>query len=190
MISVSSFVVRSLCCCVVPLAVASGQRDLKPNLDLSFEVWGGSAEGRVFSHSSGIAGAALSSWHVRNFPYGAVIAGAGIDVHKVITCCADKCVIAIGTPGPCAPDYPAFSSLTGHVGVEGSWGWRVRVIAGPAVFHSASGTAAGLHARGDLATPSFANLALVFSARTARLPRFQGRLYEMSALGIGIRVGN
>ena len=189
MIPVRSFVVRMFCCLALPFAVASGQRDLKPNLDLSAEVWGGSAKGRVFSHNAGFGGAALSSWRVRNLPHVTIIAGGGIDARKVITCCGgDVCYINAGAPG-CAPDYPAFSSLTGHVGLEGKWAGTARLMLGPGVFYSASGTAAGLHGRADLATPSVGNVALVLSWRGAMLPRFQGRRYEMQAMGIGIRVG-
>jgi len=188
MIPVRSFVVRVFCCLAFPLAVASGQRDSKPNLDLSAEVWGGRAQGRTFSHSGGFAGAALSSWRVRTLPHVTVIAGGGVDVRKVVDCCGDVCRINPGTPG-CAPNYPAFSSLTAHVGLEGKWAGTARVMVGPGVFHSASGTAAGLHGRADLATPSVGHVAVVLSWRGARLPRFQGRLYEMQAVGIGIRVG-
>ena len=190
MIPVSSFVVRLFSCLAFPLAVAFGQSHSKPNLDLSAEVWNGSARGQVFSHDGGFAGAALSSWRVRNLPHGVVIAGAGVDAHRVVLpCCGDTCRINPGTPG-CAPDYPAFSSLTAHVGLEGKWGGTARLMVGPGVFHSASGTAAGLHGRADLATPSAGNVALVLSWRGARLPRFQGRRYEMRAVGIGIRVGD
>jgi len=190
MIPVPSFVVRLFCCLALPFAVASGQRDLKPSFDLSAEVWGGRAEGRAFSHNSGYAGAALSSWRVRKLPHVTVIAGGGIDAHKVVTCCGDAiCIIATGTPA-CAPDYPAFSSLTAHVGLEGKWAGTARVMVGPGVFYSGSGTAAGLHGRADLATPSAGHVALVLSWRGARLPRFQGRRYEMQAVGIGIRVGD
>ena len=76
-----------------------------------------------------------------------------------------------------------------HVGVERNWGATVRVLAGPAVFRSEAENVAALQGRADVATPAFAHLALLLSARGALLPRFQARRNEMAAFGIGIRVG-
>jgi len=160
---------------------------LKPSLDLSVEAWGGRADGQVFNGNGGFALVAMSSLRIRTLPRGAVIVGAGVGAQSVF---GDAlCLFPAGSTS-CAPDYPDFSWLMAHVGVERTWGATVRVLAGPAVFRSEkTRTVAGLQGRADVATPALAHLALLLSARGAILPRFQGRRHEMLAFGIGIRVG-
>src|SRR6185436_11659012 len=127
MIVFRSFVVRTFCCIALPLAVASGQRNSIPTLDLGAEIWGGRASGRVFGQDGGFATTGLLSWRVRSMPHGAFVVGGGLGAQAIVGG-GDKCLI---TPSGCAPDYPEFSWVTAHVGAEGHLGGTGRVLAGP-----------------------------------------------------------
>ena len=177
-----SIVVRSLCCIVLPLA-ASGQ-SRKFAVDLGVEGWSGWADGRSFSNKYGPAVQGIASWRVRPFSHGAVVVGGGVGAQGVIS--FERCVIAPVSTG-CAPDYPAFSSLVGLIGLEGKWGVTARVLVGPGAFHS-SDTVLGFQGRADIATPALGRVALLLSACRVVLPSFGDHRYGMKAAGIGLRI--
>ena len=97
-----------------------------------------------------------------------------------------------GGGGECFGEHPTFYSIGALFGWEhanGS-GPGFRLLAGPAMYDpgdAGPGTAA-MQARIDVATPPFAHLALVLSARGAWLPDVDGDGIGLGAIGIGLRI--
>jgi hypothetical protein len=159
-----------------------------PSVDLGVGVSVGRGGG-VRHHRGGLAASALFARRVRPVRPGALVAGLGATA-QVVGPHGDDCLIVPG--GGCAPDYPGIISLAalgGWVSSQGTRAVAVRVMAGPAVFHSGEGaTALGGQARLDIATPTVLHVALVAWVQGSLIPRMRGETYRTGVLGIGVRL--
>lgn len=184
---------RVLGCVVLPVAVASGQRITSPTFDLAAQAWKGGSSSRVFADDGGLALDAVATWRAREFGYGALLVGAGGAWQGRFMESDGRCVHPPGGIGSvCTPDFPSLSSFNVLGGVEGTFGRSsptLRALAGPAVFFGQShGAILGLEGRAVLSTPSIFHVALVFTARGAIIPRYDGEQHQMGALGMGLRI--
>ena len=170
-------------------ATARAQRSLRPagvdlGLGLSFGRGGG-----MRHHRNGLAATAAAAWHLRAAGPGVLVVAATASTQGPFGF-GDDCVLLAS--GGCAPNYPGFHTL----GLLGGWGLQsgarsgaLRVLAGPAAFHSREGaTRPGVQARADVATPAVARVALTAWGQAGVVPQLRGERYHMAAFGIGLRV--
>lgn len=95
--------------------------------------------------------------------------------------------------GGCRRDFPSFRYVVALAGWEigaarGGRGASARFLAGPGHFVSDDGSAIGLQARLELASPAPFGVAFVASARGSRLPRFNDESVTLGAVGVGLRL--
>jgi hypothetical protein len=140
----------------------------------------------------GVAASAVVAWRVPAVAPSALL-GVVASAQAVLNFGTECVLRAPGTAdGRCTPSYPGFQSLgvvAGWEGRPGAGGGAVRVLAGPAAFHSQErATALGVQGRADFATPSDARVAFLAWGQGALVPRLRGESYRMISGGIGLRV--
>lgn len=142
--------------------------------------------GPAARYRTGAAVDALLAVRVGTLPHGSLLIGLAGGVQGAPTR-EDICIL---TPGrACVPEFPIFFSVAPLVGWENPGG-TLRLLTGPASFQPDAGDATvGLAARLDASTPPRWRLAPVISVRANVLPRYEGDVIGLGAIGIGCGFG-
>ena len=168
-------------------ALPAGAQIQPAALDLGAGVWNGRG-GSVLDRRTGVVFDALISWRALALRRSNVVIAVNAADAETLDH-GDSCLFDLPN-NRCAPDYPQFTSLGVLGGLEaiGAAG-TVRALVGPGIFSvDGAGSAGGVQARIDVATPSVYHVALIAVLRGALVPSFRGDAYQVGSAGLGIRI--
>lgn len=173
-----------------PLAGQAAPSAKRVTLDVSVGGASGRGGGDYVNLGGGIALDAAAAWRGPRARTGTLVLGGGFGsqggLGNDLDCAPDG-------SGGCRGDFPTFRYLVALAGWEvgaarGGRGASARVLAGPGHYVSDEGSAFGLQARIELASPAPFGVALVASARGSLLPRFHDEAVTLGAVGFGVRL--
>jgi hypothetical protein len=165
------------------LGVASplpAQQPAGARLDLS--TGGGRVRGGMIDHRMDVLADVLAAGRVRPMPGGAIVAGLGAS--GIVGGFGDSCLLLPN--GGCAAKGN-FMVVTALLGVDRAVGaGSLRLLAGPSYHNGDKDASVGLQGRVDVASPTFAHLAVGLMTRATVLPNHGDATLVIWGFGVGV----
>jgi hypothetical protein len=172
----ASFLLAVILGVVPPLAA---QQSSGARLDLALGASG--VRGGMIANRRGVLADVLGAGRLRPMSSGAIVAGLGVS--GIAGGFGDSCLLLPN--GGCA-GKANFMVVTALLGIDRAFGaGSLRLLAGPSYHNGAEDRSVGLQGRIDVASPTFAHVALGLMTRVALLPN-HGATLGIWGLGVGV----